>query len=126
MSMGLAVPGEGKASKGLVVLCYRRRKGLKGLVVLCYRRKERLVWGWLLQEERKVSMGLVVTGGGKACMGWLLQEERKACMGWLCFVTGGKKAPNTEITKQPRSWYSVLCNRWVSLVGVSVAWVTVS
>ena len=121
MSMGLAVPGEGKASKGLVVLCYRRRKGLKGLVVLCYRRKERLVWGWLLQEERKVSMGLVVTGGKKGVYGAgcaLLQEERK---GWLCFVTGGKKAPNTEITKQPRSWYSVLCNRWVSLVGVSVA-----
>ncbi|ESO90390.1 hypothetical protein LOTGIDRAFT_123579, partial [Lottia gigantea] len=31
-----------------------------------------------------------------------------------------KKAPNTEITKQPRSWYSALCNRWLSLFGTLV------
>ncbi|KAK7092153.1 hypothetical protein V1264_009749 [Littorina saxatilis] len=35
-------------------------------------------------------------------------------------LLGGKKAPNTEITKQPRSWYSILCNRWLSLVGVLI------
>ncbi|XP_076456683.1 solute carrier family 12 member 8-like [Babylonia areolata] len=35
-------------------------------------------------------------------------------------LLGGKKAPNTEITKQPRSWYSVLCNRWLSLFGVLI------
>ncbi|KAL3889646.1 hypothetical protein ACJMK2_001981 [Sinanodonta woodiana] len=28
-----------------------------------------------------------------------------------------KSSPNTEITKQPRSWYSFLCNRWLSLLG---------
>ncbi|XP_048251115.1 solute carrier family 12 member 8-like [Haliotis rufescens] len=32
-------------------------------------------------------------------------------------LIGVKKQPNTEITKQPRSWYSVLCNRWLSLLG---------
>ena len=35
-------------------------------------------------------------------------------------IAGNKKAPNMEITKQPRSWYSGLCNRWLSLVGVSI------
>ncbi|XP_052764881.1 solute carrier family 12 member 8-like [Mya arenaria] len=28
--------------------------------------------------------------------------------------------PNMEITKQPRSWYSFLCNRWLSLFGTVV------
>lgn len=35
-------------------------------------------------------------------------------------LLGGKNVPNTEITKQPRSWYSAMCNRWISLVGVLV------
>lgn len=29
--------------------------------------------------------------------------------------------PNMEITKQPRSWYSFLCNRWLSLFGATVS-----
>ncbi|GFS03588.1 solute carrier family 12 member 8 [Elysia marginata] len=32
-------------------------------------------------------------------------------------LLGVKRSPNTDIIKQPRSWYSALCNRWVSLVG---------
>lgn len=32
-------------------------------------------------------------------------------------VVESKKSPDAEITKQPRSWYSVLCNRWLSLFG---------
>ncbi|KAK0055545.1 solute carrier family 12 member 8 [Biomphalaria pfeifferi] len=32
-------------------------------------------------------------------------------------LLGVKRTPNTEIVKQPRSWYSVLCNRWLSLLG---------
>ncbi|KAK6177869.1 hypothetical protein SNE40_012745 [Patella caerulea] len=35
-------------------------------------------------------------------------------------IDGQKKQPNTEITKQPRSWYSALCNRWLSLFGTLV------
>ncbi|KAH3781172.1 hypothetical protein DPMN_158998 [Dreissena polymorpha] len=31
-----------------------------------------------------------------------------------------RHAPNMEITKQPRSWYSFLCNRWLSLFGTVV------
>ncbi|KAL4218214.1 hypothetical protein ACF0H5_022950 [Mactra antiquata] len=31
--------------------------------------------------------------------------------------------PNMEITKQPRSWYSFLCNRWLSLFGTVVCMV---
>ncbi|PVD31876.1 hypothetical protein C0Q70_07300 [Pomacea canaliculata] len=38
-------------------------------------------------------------------------------------LLGTKKTPNTEITKQPRSWYSVLCNRWLSLIGVILSFV---
>ncbi|RUS91653.1 hypothetical protein EGW08_000626 [Elysia chlorotica] len=32
-------------------------------------------------------------------------------------LLGVKRSHNTDIIKQPRSWYSALCNRWVSLVG---------
>lgn len=32
-------------------------------------------------------------------------------------LLGVKRSPNTDIIKQPRSWYSALCNRWVSLIG---------
>ncbi|XP_041361289.1 solute carrier family 12 member 8-like [Gigantopelta aegis] len=32
-------------------------------------------------------------------------------------LLGAKKQPNTEITQQPRSWYSFFCNRWISLFG---------
>lgn len=31
--------------------------------------------------------------------------------------SGAQKSPNTEIHKQPQSWYSLFCNRWISLLG---------
>ncbi|CAL1543723.1 unnamed protein product [Lymnaea stagnalis] len=35
-------------------------------------------------------------------------------------LLGVKRMPNTEITKQPRSWYAMFCNRWLSLLGCVV------
>ncbi|CAG5134925.1 unnamed protein product [Candidula unifasciata] len=35
-------------------------------------------------------------------------------------LLGIKRSPNTEITEQPRSWYSMLCNRWLSLLGTAI------
>ncbi|XP_052823459.1 solute carrier family 12 member 8 [Octopus bimaculoides] len=31
-----------------------------------------------------------------------------------------QKGPNTEIHQQPQSWYSLLCNRWISLIGTFI------
>ncbi|XP_060601594.1 solute carrier family 12 member 8-like [Ruditapes philippinarum] len=38
----------------------------------------------------------------------------------LCKEGDPRQPPNMEITKQPRSWYSFLCNRWLSLFGTLV------
>ncbi|KAH9492017.1 hypothetical protein Btru_029679 [Bulinus truncatus] len=35
-------------------------------------------------------------------------------------LLGVKRTPNTEIMQQPRSWYAMLCNRWLSLLGCLV------
>ncbi|XP_059168797.1 solute carrier family 12 member 8-like [Physella acuta] len=35
-------------------------------------------------------------------------------------LLGVKRMPNTEITQQPRSWYAMMCNRWLSLIGCLV------
>ncbi|XP_060560876.1 uncharacterized protein LOC132720709 [Ruditapes philippinarum] len=35
----------------------------------------------------------------------------------LCKEGDPRQPPNMKITKQPRSWYSFLCNRWLSLFG---------
>jgi len=35
----------------------------------------------------------------------------------MCVETGVQL--NTAITAQPRSWYSIFCNRWLALLGVS-------
>jgi len=39
----------------------------------------------------------------------------------MCVETGGQ--PSTAITAQPRSWYSIFCNRWLALLGVSTCFV---
>ena len=48
-------------------------------------------------------------------------------MSWLKYfcsiIPVPQKPPNMEITKQPRSWYSFFCNRWLSLFGVSFLFV---
>ncbi|GAB1600704.1 solute carrier family 12 member 8-like [Argonauta hians] len=31
-----------------------------------------------------------------------------------------QRGPNTEIHQQPQSWYSLLCNRWISLLGAFI------
>jgi len=53
----------------------------------------------------------------------LLQPVSATCVfNWNCNVTRVKTGGqlNTAITAQPRSWYSIFCNRWLAFVGVSI------